>query len=593
MEDIADEPDDYYYKFLWDITGYDACSSSIYSPTFAIPFKATEWHLVLDLSKINNIQCVIPCYLYRHDNHGPFEVTVGVRVKASIKKEANFQFEISEDRSFRQGIQNFWKFEIELPRKDPQKEWLDPKMLFICLELSSSLLDYQDPDEYWSDSEDTIQLSKDIKRLYESGMCYDLVLKVSNEEFKLHKCILASRWPYFVSKFGISESTTLLDLSDHTDLQANLLKHIFLFLYSGETGFMADVNSVEEWNDVNELASNYNLYRLSEKINPLAPRCDSVQMLQSYRIALEMTLRHANSDEPLGDYRAIEIPLKSSKGVPHIKFMDVRLYFKKEVFGYNWLLFSIVLGRLPENTPVNIKCKLYVIDKTKASHLLTEQNLLFDESTKQSFPLPDIDDYYEQMKKGTKNYNYRTKTSHRYHKLSDPIITFADLANPRSNFLHERDEYDPKAGERIKSQNFEFRFEMKLWDGETVSNVKHATCFIRHLSGIAELCEDVNKIIQNMINTDCTVSVGPLRLQMHKAILASRSEVFRKFFEAQVITKDLSLEVKREILPQFIQYLYSGKMTRSPENIEDLLKVATFYKMDRMRILLESKLGEE
>lgn len=595
MADSSAELADDYCRFSWEINGYDAYSSTIKSPMFITPFKSTEWHIELDLSRINNHLCVIPCKLCRHDNVGPPLILMKVEASVKTKRESNYVFKIASKKIFTEYFESFWNFDIKIPREEMGKDWITSKKLFITVEMRLELSDYQDLRSYWGDSEDKILLSKEIIKLYETGMYHDLVLNVSDQEFKLHKCILQSRWPYFMSKFSIDKSTSSIDLSDCADLKVHTLKRIFPFLYSGEMAFLADIENDDESRDIVQLAVDYNLYRLREKIIPVTPTCDSIQLLQSYRISFKMILKNANTGKAMGDYRAIEIPLQSSSdnNVPHIKFMDVRLYIKKEVNGYNWLLFSIVLGRLPKNNPVTIKCKLYVIDTSNCSHLLTEQNILFDENTMCSFFLPDIEDFHQKLQEGVENYKGRMKTCHRFYKKSDPIITFRELSDPRLNFLHERDEYDPEVKKTVKRHDLHFRFDIKLSDGESVTNTKRGKCLIRPRNGLGELSEDMEKLLNDKTYSDYTVISGPLKMQVHKAILAARSEVFRKLFEANENLKRTPVMITKELLYPFMQYIYAGKILQEPNCIKYLLNASTYYMVDRLYHLLKSKHTED
>ncbi|GFU55381.1 uncharacterized protein TNCV_200431 [Trichonephila clavipes] len=534
MADSTANIENDYYKYSWELNGYDSCSTTIKSKDFILPFNVTEWHVELDLSNVGNIQCVIPSRLRRHENVGPASVNMNIQVCVATGRESSFAFKISKDKVFSQKNGNLWKFDIKIPREELEKKWIVSKKLFISVEMRPKKTGYYDIQEYWSEIEDKILLSKDLAKMYEANMCHDLVLKVSgDQEFKLHKCILKSRWPYFMSRFDINKSVSYLDLSDCKDLKASTLKLIFPFLYSGEMRFLRDLEEDEKWNDYIKLATDYNLYRLRDKLWSLAPTCDNTQLLQSYRISLKVVLKSTGEDKAMGEYRAIEVPLRSvDEKVLHIKFMDVRLYIEKDVNGYNWLLFSIVLGRLPKNPPVTIKCKLYVIDKSDSSLLLTEQTMLFDESTRCTFSLPDIKDYTETLKRGVKCYEGKMKDCHRYCKESEPIITFRELSDQRLNLLHDVEEYDCELKQKVKRHDLHFRLELKLSDGESATNQKKGACFLRPINSIEELSEDMNKLLHDRKYLDYTVISGPMQMKVHKAILSARSDVFRKFFEA-------------------------------------------------------------
>ncbi|PRD33597.1 UNVERIFIED_CONTAM: hypothetical protein NCL1_17191 [Trichonephila clavipes] len=103
----------------------------------------------------------------------------------------------------------------------------------------------------------------------------------------------------------------------------------------------------------------------------------------------------------------------------------------------------------------------------------------------------------------------------------------------------------------------------------------------------------MNKLLHDRKYLDYTVISGPMQMKVHKAILSARSDVFRKFFEADTSSVRGPINISNDLLYQFVQYIYSGKIMKEPDCILHHLNAAIYYKMDRLYALLKSKRSDD
>ncbi|XP_072465084.1 zinc finger and BTB domain-containing protein 17 isoform X2 [Notamacropus eugenii] len=90
--------------------------------------------------------------------------------------------------------------------------------------------------------------------------------------------------------------------------------------------------------------------------------------------------------------------------------------------------------------------------------------------------------------------------------------------------------------------------------------------------------EQLNQQRQLGLLCDCTFVVDGINFKAHKAVLAACSEYFRMLFVDQkdVVHLDISNAAG---LGQVLEFMYTAKLSLSPENVEDVLAVAGFLQM--------------
>uniref|UniRef100_A0A3Q2UEG9 Zinc finger and BTB domain containing 17 n=1 Tax=Fundulus heteroclitus TaxID=8078 RepID=A0A3Q2UEG9_FUNHE len=96
-----------------------------------------------------------------------------------------------------------------------------------------------------------------------------------------------------------------------------------------------------------------------------------------------------------------------------------------------------------------------------------------------------------------------------------------------------------------------------------------------------EVLEQLNKQRKQGLLCDCTFVVDGVDFKAHKAVLAACSVYFRTLFldQKDVVHLDISNAAG---LGQVLDFMYTSKLSLSPQNIEDVLSVAHFLQMQEI-----------
>ncbi|NXM01329.1 ZBT17 protein, partial [Tyrannus savana] len=96
-----------------------------------------------------------------------------------------------------------------------------------------------------------------------------------------------------------------------------------------------------------------------------------------------------------------------------------------------------------------------------------------------------------------------------------------------------------------------------------------------------QVLEQLNQQRQLGLLCDCTFVVDGIDFKAHKAVLAACSEYFRMLFVDQkdVVHLDISNAAG---LGQVLEFMYTAKLSLSPDNVEDVLAVAGFLQMQEV-----------
>ena len=107
----------------------------------------------------------------------------------------------------------------------------------------------------------TEKLIDDLENIFDNEEHSDVTVKVKNEDFHLHRCILSGRNPYFNSMFKteMEESDTGIVIID--DCESDIFRFFIHYLYTGK---MDDI-SLENVCDLYKLADKYEEDQLKEE----------------------------------------------------------------------------------------------------------------------------------------------------------------------------------------------------------------------------------------------------------------------------------------------------------------------------------------
>ncbi|XP_062282594.1 zinc finger and BTB domain-containing protein 17 [Scomber scombrus] len=96
-----------------------------------------------------------------------------------------------------------------------------------------------------------------------------------------------------------------------------------------------------------------------------------------------------------------------------------------------------------------------------------------------------------------------------------------------------------------------------------------------------KVLEQLNRQRKQGLLCDCTFVVDGVDFKAHKAVLAACSVYFRTLFldQKDVVHLDISNAAG---LGQVLEFMYTAKLTLSPQNVEDVLTVANFLQMQEI-----------
>lgn len=109
-----------------------------------------------------------------------------------------------------------------------------------------------------------------------------------------------------------------------------------------------------------------------------------------------------------------------------------------------------------------------------------------------------------------------------------------------------------------------------------------------------QLNYDMQNMFLNSTFTDVTIkSIDGVEFKVHKAILASRSDVLKAHFDhnsLETLTNKIQSPFKTQVLEQVLTYIYTDNAPTILEIPGELLAAADFYQMDRLKHLCEEAL---
>ena len=93
----------------------------------------------------------------------------------------------------------------------------------------------------------------------------------------------------------------------------------------------------------------------------------------------------------------------------------------------------------------------------------------------------------------------------------------------------------------------------------------------------------MESILKNEIFWDTEINVGDKRFKVHKAILASVSEVFHKMFDCEMLEKTTGVveiaDIDPAVMSDFLMYIYTGTAPNLEQHAKELMTAADKYCM--------------
>lgn len=109
--------------------------------------------------------------------------------------------------------------------------------------------------------------------------------------------------------------------------------------------------------------------------------------------------------------------------------------------------------------------------------------------------------------------------------------------------------------------------------------------------------EDMKSLMNDEKYADIIFPFENGKIYAHRAILSLRSPVFNAMFssnmkESEKVVQTIKPEGSMEIMEEFLRYLYTDKCDINESNCVELLKVASYYKVDRLINMCELLIKE-
>uniref|UniRef100_A0AC35TSD1 BTB domain-containing protein n=1 Tax=Rhabditophanes sp. KR3021 TaxID=114890 RepID=A0AC35TSD1_9BILA len=107
----------------------------------------------------------------------------------------------------------------------------------------------------------------------------------------------------------------------------------------------------------------------------------------------------------------------------------------------------------------------------------------------------------------------------------------------------------------------------------------------------ATLCDDLSSMLENGLYSDCSLTIGSKVFKCHKALLATRSPVFKCMLQAdmkEALENNIVIEdTCEEVIGELLRYIYSETIQNLETMADKLFIAADKYQIERLKSLCE------
>lgn len=107
-------------------------------------------------------------------------------------------------------------------------------------------------------------------------------------------------------------------------------------------------------------------------------------------------------------------------------------------------------------------------------------------------------------------------------------------------------------------------------------------------------CSIMKTMLADDVFTDAAIKVDEKIFKVHKTVLASQSDVFKRMFEADMIEKKEGIveisDIEPEVMSDLLSYIYTGTATHLKTLAKELLVAADKYNLQHLIVLCEQQL---
>uniref|UniRef100_A0A0N5BUM0 BTB domain-containing protein n=1 Tax=Strongyloides papillosus TaxID=174720 RepID=A0A0N5BUM0_STREA len=106
--------------------------------------------------------------------------------------------------------------------------------------------------------------------------------------------------------------------------------------------------------------------------------------------------------------------------------------------------------------------------------------------------------------------------------------------------------------------------------------------------------KDISKLLDSSDFYDCVIKVENSEINVHKCILATRSEVFRSTLKKKLTELESDIieinDFRLEVVKEMVTFLYTGRSPRMNEMAVEMLEIADKYKLEELKLIATKSL---
>ena len=103
--------------------------------------------------------------------------------------------------------------------------------------------------------------------------------------------------------------------------------------------------------------------------------------------------------------------------------------------------------------------------------------------------------------------------------------------------------------------------------------------------------KEMHNLRQNEEFTDVTLQSGDIQIQCHRNVLAVATDYFKAMFRCgleESTSATVPLTMEPEILTSIVDYMYTGEIELTVDNVESLFKAGDVLQLDTLKVTCET-----
>lgn len=417
-------------------------------------------------------------------------------------------------------------------------------------------------------------LSTDFGALLQSGLHSDMTIVVNKDHFKVHRFILQSRCPEFyhtlVKLENFTDTYTIQNIDD-----ASLLWSILQCIY---TGIYLPVLDNEEMSEILEAKSHHGL----KYVVPF-----NEVIVTDYK-----QLIHLVSDKIVVNYYDLELNVEEDClhifPFPHMYSTNLKVSLFKGLDDENYFWICFKFQKEKGEKDMFMHCEIEIEQKDKSKQMLKEIEHFFKERdeflvTSVKVEKSNVDKF---LHDGNFHFVFTTRTTLKgvHFKSTRSVYKYNEVVVEKTKASHCKHIPSINAHDYCKNETLAKASHSKHTHSAYSHNNDDKSAFERKLKELQlknaysynysnsdqlnQLWKNYEKswktLFKEKTSADLILQVGDETVQVHKAVLCSRSEVFLKMFEHKTIENQRNIVeiqgIDLNTLNSLLSYMYCGSI---------------------------------